>query len=190
VALVKYDLFLKQLAKVSLTMQDTLEMGKTSQDPFWEKRISPNPFKVFIYTPEQLSDANVTRQDEFRVELQEFLRLEAPLRDFNEMPMIKSNEVTYPEYIDICDPKYERIKQTLLKIGKKSSEWIIEKFIKSKDVVVSGEHFFVENLKTWGDGPCETRVADARPSKNRKKVLKAAAEQETLIDWGREVIVV
>ena len=163
-ALAQYDMFLKQLAKVPLTTTEMIEMSESSMNEEtslpegrWMKRISPNPFKLFIYTPEQLSDKNVKRQEQFRKDLQEFLRLESPLQSFEDAPKINSNEVTYPEYIDICDPEFTSLKNSLLEAGERSSEWIRRQFIKSEDVVVSDEEFFIENIMTWSVDPCSSR---------------------------------
>jgi len=162
-ALAQYDMFLKQLAKVSLTRTEMIEMSESSMNEdstlpvgHWIKRISPNPFKLFIYTPEQLSDKNVKRQEQFRRDLQEFLRLESPLQSFEDAPKINSNEVTYPEYIDICDPEFTSLRNSLLIAGERSSEWIRSKFMKSDDVIVSDKDFFVENIMTWSVDPCSS----------------------------------
>jgi hypothetical protein len=154
----KFDLFLKQLGKVSLGPEDTIQLGKAFFSALWDKRVTINPYRVFIYTPEQLSDKNDTRQEEFRTDLQKFLRLEAPIADFNDVPPVNANDKTYPETIDICDPQYKRIKNNLVRTGARSSEWIIDKFIKSKDVLVSGEEYFIENLKLWAVDPCIERA--------------------------------
>jgi len=166
--LAQFGMFLRQLAKVALSKNDMIQMSASSPKLAWgEKRLSPNPFNVFIYTPEQLSDKNTTRQEKFRQDLQEFLRLDAPLHNFDDTPKVNANTATYPEYIDICDPKFTRIRNVLLNTGKRSSGWIIEHFIKAKDVVLSDEEFFIENLKTWGIDPCRSRQAESDSHKEQ-----------------------
>jgi hypothetical protein len=167
-------------------MEDTFEMGQTSRIPYWSKRVTINPYKVFIYDTEQLSDSDASRQDRFRKDLQDYLGLDSQFPHFDELPMVNSNNVRHPEYIDICDPQYDRIKQTLLIIGKKSSIWIQNKFIKSKDVVVSNEEHFIKTLRTWGRDPCEVRN-----KKNGKDVLNVvSASKGDTEAFGREVFVV
>ncbi|KAL7508248.1 hypothetical protein ACHAXN_008860 [Cyclotella atomus] len=178
VAFAKFDLFLKQLAKVSLTMDDTFEMGKTSHNPFWAKRVAVNPYKVFIYASEQLSDADTSRQDQFREDLEDYLGLDSPFLNFNEVGKVNSNKLIYPECIDICDPQYDKIRQTLLQIGKKSSKWIIRKFIKSKDVYVSNEEHFIKSVNSWGRDPCEVRNEDVR---NVVSAYKGETERKVLV---------
>ena len=137
------------------------DMLKSEQ--LWEKQISPNPFKVFIYTVGQLQDKNATRDAQFRLDLQEFLGLKTPIIGFNEEA--KTNEVAksnvrnstiYPEHMDICEPRYERIRSQLLKHGKKTGRWINDKFTKSSDVVVSSKDYFASVVSTWGDDPCQS----------------------------------
>ena len=157
VAFARYDAFLKQLAKVPLTMADTFDMIKSSKIDYWGKQVTPNPYKVFLYTSEQLSDSNTTRQEHFRVDLQDFLELDAPFGNFADVPKVNSNSEKYPEYIDICDPEYDNMRTTLIKMGTRSSEWILETFVKSKDVIVSNEAFFEASLRTWSIDPCLAR---------------------------------
>jgi hypothetical protein len=102
--LAQFDLYLKQLGKTPLSTGDVLQMEKSSYDPktnvknyYFEKRVSPNPFKVFIYTPEQLGDRNATRQEKFCTDLQRFLRLDSPISPFDDAPRVNSNEETHPE---------------------------------------------------------------------------------------------
>ena len=171
-------MFLKQLAKVPLTRNEMIQMSESSSsNPAWSKRLSPNPFNVFIYTPEQLGDKNAKRQEQFREDLQEFLRLDSPLRNFDDAPKVNSNEITYPEYIDICDPKFTRLRNVLLNQGGRSSEWIINHFIKAKDVVVSDEEFFIENLKTWGTDPCGSSQVGS-DSQNKLTVMNEEKNTE------------
>lgn len=148
----KFDIFLKQLAKVSLTSDEMYEM--LHSDTLWQKRFSVNPYKIFIYTSEQLGDKNSTRQSIFRDDLKAFLRLDQQLPDFNSVPKVNQNNETHPEYIDICEPKFSKIRNSLVASGRKSRDWILHKFIKSGDVTVSNIEHFRENLAAWGTDPC------------------------------------
>lgn len=130
-------------------------LGMLKSDSLWQKRFSVNPYKIFMYTSDQLQDKNETRQSIFRHDLKEFLRLEKPLIDFNSVPKVNANNENHPEYIDICEPKFESIRRTLIVSGRKSRDWILNKFIKSNDVTVSNLEFFRENLHSWGTDPCD-----------------------------------
>jgi hypothetical protein len=129
-----------------------LEMLRS--DTLWAKRLTVNPFKVFIYSSDQLDDKNATRQSILRQDLKEFLRLDKPLIDFNSVPKVNANNETHPEYINICEPKFATVRQTLVRSGRKSRDWILNRFIKSSDVTVSNLEFFKNSLHSWGIDPC------------------------------------
>ena len=149
----RFDAYLKQLAKVPLNEDERKAMF---DERLWPKKISPNPYKVFIYTVEQLHDKNETRQVNFQTDLQHHLGLNSPFRDFNKASKANAvhNSVRYKEQIDICDPQYARIRKKLAQQGKISSDWIINRFIESDDVVVSDKDYFTSTLRTWGNDPC------------------------------------
>jgi hypothetical protein len=76
-----FDLYLKQITKVPMSGKELNKMINT--DSFWEKRAIPNPYKVFIYSSNQLNDRNATRQSNICHQLQQCLYLESPLEDCN-----------------------------------------------------------------------------------------------------------
>ena len=150
----KFDVQLKQLAKVPMTKNEVLDMLSNELDSY-ELRLSPNPLKVFIYTIEQLEDTNTKRRLQFEKDIQTFLNLQHPLKHFASETKENVNDSSYPESINICDSEYKRIRRKLVRQGIKSSEWIREKFIKSKDVTVSDVSYFESMLKTWSEDPCD-----------------------------------
>jgi len=150
----RFDAYLKQLAKLPL---DENERKTMLDETLWPKRISPNPYKVFMYTTEQLQDKNETRQVQFQTDLQHHLGLDSPFRDFNKASKANAahNTQWYKEQIDICEPQYAQIRKKLVQQGRISSEWIINRFIQSDDVVVSDKDYFISTLRTWGNDPCQ-----------------------------------
>lgn len=154
-AYAKFEIFLQQLAKVPLS-QDELS-ALILNDELWPKRISPNPFKVFMFSTEQLKGNNT---DQFRHDLQQFLELETPIMDFNLLSAHESNMhhdeyLSYPEHLDICEERFRDIRSELHQSAKKTSHWIIDRFIKSQDVVVSSRRFFEASLRSWKNNPCD-----------------------------------
>lgn len=151
-----FDHYLKQLAKVPMTKNETIEMLSSQMDSF-EMRISPTPFKVFIYTIEQLDDNNTHSQLQFEKDIQQFLNLKIPLKHFASLKKENVNDGAYhyPEYINICESQYKSIRNTLIEHGEKSSLWIRNNFIKSSDVVVSDVTFFDSAVRTWSKDPCD-----------------------------------
>jgi hypothetical protein len=153
-AYARYELFMQQLAKVPMS---STEMQDVLDERLFTKQISPNPFKVFLYTMDQLRDQNELRRTKFQTDLQEFLGLKIPLMDFTKLSKVNSaeNHKRRPELIDICDIRYDGIRKHLLESGRKTSLWVRNKFIKSPDVVVSSEDYFSAILSTWGQDPCK-----------------------------------
>lgn len=154
----KFETYLQQLAKVPMSKDDVMDMTSNELDI----RISPNPFKVFIYTIEQLEDTNTTRLLQFENDIQSYLNLQSSLKHFASKPKENVNRASYPEFIDICDGEYKSLRDTLIEQGASSSLWIREKFIKSKDVVVSDEQYFDSVLRSWSVDPCDDDVKESR----------------------------
>ena len=150
----KFEVFLMQLAKVDLGMQELSSM--VTSDRLWNKRITRNPFKVFIFELEQMSDANEPRGAQFRRDLSQFLGLEAPLADFRNVIGGRGQSTRYAEQIDICDQQHDGLRKQLLENGRKTAAWIRDRFLLSDDVVTSsnGDHF-KSLLGTWGVDPCK-----------------------------------
>jgi hypothetical protein len=153
----QFDKYLKQLGKTSLVHDEVSELLSTLSSSDFQ--INHNPtLKVFLYTIEQLEDMDSTRRTHFETDLQHFLKLERPFSDFTSQAKSNVNKVTYPEYIDICQSEFDSIRNSLVKEGKKSSEWIVNEFVKSEDVVVSNLEYFREKLRLWGEDPCNSVV--------------------------------
>ena len=118
---------------------------------------------------EQLDDENATRGEHFRHDLQTFLNLQTPLIDFQVTSKVNVGHAKqYPEYMDICKPRWANLRQELMKSARKSSNWIRNRFIKSPDVIVGNEKHFRDILGKWGVDPCieihETNEEDALAS--------------------------
>ncbi|KAL9190970.1 hypothetical protein ACHAXT_000676 [Thalassiosira profunda] len=162
----RFEVYLRQLAKVPITKRELLEM--TNGTRHMPDRISPNPYKVFVYATEQLADKNATRALQLRKDLQDFLGLTEPIAERqvgrnsakeNSKQYSKEYDEHLKEYgeMDICNRKYGRIKRMLMAQATNTSRWIAERFIESPDVVVSGKEHFKEILDGWGDDPCPER---------------------------------
>ena len=151
----RFDIYLKQLAKTSLTDKEMKEM--LNHETMWKKRLSPIPNKVFIYTIDQMSDHNETRKMKWQKDLHTYLQLKAPFdwsMSEEERSSKKKENVPFNETINICDEKYSTIRSELTRHGREASKWIIEKFISSPDVVVSDALFFKSALREWANDPC------------------------------------
>ena len=141
----RFELGLMQLGKVPLSDHDILAMMSAGRS------LQPVPFKVFLYTIEQIQDDTESGNASFREDMKVFLNLSEPIHipHSNKIP-----RVAHPETIDICDGQFDNLRMLLLTQGKASARWILDKFIESPDVSVSGRGQFSEMLSSWGDDPC------------------------------------
>jgi hypothetical protein len=75
----------------------------------------PTPFKVFLYTLEQMEDENEERGQKLRETLGSFLELQyqiQPLRATNINRFVGKN--AFNETIDICDTKFDHLRRVLV----------------------------------------------------------------------------
>jgi hypothetical protein len=154
----RFDLYLKQLGKVPLSnyeLQNITRIQKVNGVMDSTAHHEQHPMKVFFYTMEQIKDNNTQRILHFQHTLQQFLDLDTPLQDLASEEKVNVNNFNHSQMINICDEKYRDVRNTLVWQGKHASEWIRNKFMKSKDVVVSDAEFMNEVLERWGDDPCE-----------------------------------
>eukprot|EP00553_Chaetoceros_curvisetus_P012882 CAMPEP_0204636960 /NCGR_PEP_ID=MMETSP0717-20131115/35356_1 /ASSEMBLY_ACC=CAM_ASM_000666 /TAXON_ID=230516 /ORGANISM="Chaetoceros curvisetus" /LENGTH=560 /DNA_ID=CAMNT_0051656205 /DNA_START=106 /DNA_END=1788 /DNA_ORIENTATION=+ len=56
--------------------------------------------------------------------------------------------------IDICDPLYDNLRHELVKEGKQTSEWLLNYFLQSPEVIVSQRGRFEELIASYGIDPC------------------------------------
>lgn len=122
--------------------------------------------KVFVYHVDQLLERpdNNDNGPLFRRDLGDFLEVSRPLT----MPMIwvkpgqrsvtveKQKEIDALK-MDICEDRYSRVRQVLLKQAAQSAEWIRNVFLKQRNVVVSNPDQFSKLLAAWHSDPCDGR---------------------------------
>jgi hypothetical protein len=126
-------------------------LGKTNNT---DKYYPPTKFKVFLYTFEQMNDTNEKRQEMFRSELQEFLELKQPIPPLNENQPANKGDGT----VDICDSKYDGLREELISKGTTTQNWILKEFLLSPDVTVGNFNHFRTLLQQWGTDPCSART--------------------------------
>ena len=128
--------------------EETLKnLGKTNTT----ENLPSTPFKVFLYTIEQMHDSSEDRRLAFRNALGSFLGLE---KSIPALPNSNHQSKSYDETIDICDSKYDEVRRVLVKNGKETQRWILEDFIHSPDVTVANKGHFHELLESFGIDPC------------------------------------
>jgi hypothetical protein len=128
--------------------------------------------KVFLYEVSQLSDPDMDRSTQFRKDLQHFLHLKQPILPFiwykpgqnrTTDRNLKVNVVNSRK-IDICDSKYDAIREILLHHSKQASRWISKYFIHADGVIVSSKRYFETTImKKWELDPCIERQSRTAP---------------------------
>ena len=145
----RFELGLQQLGKVRLSKHQM----KTLMSK--HRVVAPVPFRVFLYTMEQIADHDKERSTKFGEDMQSFLGLSEPIVFTHENKNHFVGAKKHPETIDICEPRYDDLRQLLVSQGNTTQKWIKEKFLKSPDVSVGGStHHFNELLSTWANDPC------------------------------------
>jgi hypothetical protein len=176
----RFDLYLKQLGIVPLSSDELDQMKQVDKvDGVMNTTVTTasslqqqhHPMKVLLYTIEQIKDTNTTRRHHFHNTLQQFLNLDTPIYQQQDISssslstsqmmqntkMVNVNTFQHDENINICSEQYTNIRNILVWQGKSASEWIRNKFMKSRDVIVSDVEFMNEILLTWGIDPCDEK---------------------------------
>mmetsp|Transcript_32973 Transcript_32973/g.72318 ORF Transcript_32973/g.72318 Transcript_32973/m.72318 type:complete len:442 (+) Transcript_32973:129-1454(+) len=116
---------------------------------------------VFIYELGQLSDTNETRARQFRNDLGKFLGLQGempPIPHVNTLGRFdyisEWREEGHQRKINICDEEHEFVRSILQDKTERTSKWMREYFLESKEVVVSSPDYMTEILDGWMKDPC------------------------------------
>ena len=125
---------------------------------------TPTPVPIFLYEVTQLSDTDPAREARLLQDLQNFLQLEQPLDRmlWFKPGIVHDNEavaqLVETRKINICDSRYDAIRDVLLQNGREAAQWMKDYFLKSPDVVVSSPDYFANHLlAAWGVDPCIAR---------------------------------
>ena len=142
----RFELFLSQFGKTDLTVS---QMRQWFADrPMLA--VKPNRFHIFLYSMEQLQD--VTQSDQLRTDLQLFLGLKMQIPAFGHENKIWGRD-RFNGTIDICNPEFDRIRESVLHHAKATVQWMHE-FLGSADVVVSNLPYLRDSIDRWTLDPC------------------------------------
>ena len=180
----RFHISLSKLGKTPLSEDEKLLL----KPGFVKSNVQKSNTTIFIYDVDQLNnDDNV---QPFRAELQRFLDLD---RELPELPHVVPGanrtgvalkKVTKLK-IDICQERYDNLRNVLLENGKQAQEWILKYFIESDDVTVPLKNIFIDIVKNWANDPCSTNDYSGRRSASlvnemRKLTPEYAATPSTL----------
>jgi hypothetical protein len=164
--------------------QNLAKFGKTNlRDPA-EKALLRLPRKskdflrtsnpIFLYDMSQIYDANQTRLEQFKADLQHFLRLPAPLPDASDAAGKTTTSRVKKKVLNICLDEHEAVRKELVEIGTRASMWIRKYFMKldPDEVTISNRDFFEQALKEWKFDPCLAANASSAASTGLSQVFK------------------
>lgn len=158
-----FQIFLSNLGKTNMTV-DLNEQQYV--DEAFRKNLDPIPTarRVFLYEVSQLSDPDEGRALQFRTDLQNYLHLKEPIDPFiwykpgfkntNERNLDQVNSIK----IDICDERYDKLRDVLMHHALQASQWIRNYFLRADGVVVSSKEYLDNTLlNSWEHDPCIER---------------------------------
>ncbi len=114
--------------------------------------------RIFLSEIGQMADNNTTRQSMYKNGIEEYIGLEKDT--FHFLP--RNTTTTRDHFLDICEDRYEPLREVLLKIGTKASKWILDYMLESPRVVVANREHFVVLIKKWQQDPCEDKRGSRR----------------------------
>ena len=152
---------LSRLGKTNMSAPEEVEM-KRRYPQYYEEMPPPVPNKVFLFATEQLSDSNTTRSQRLKRDVMKFVGFNEELQPVGHIIPGKKyvNDTKTQDFVnsrrmDICDPRYDKLRAELMAAARPASVWIRKYFLTSKDVVVSSPDYFIQILETWMHDPCE-----------------------------------
>ena len=147
----RFELFLMQMGKTTVSATQMKDLVGQNYD----LAIKPSNFTVFLYTVDQLDDADVDRSENLRTTMQKYIGLKKPIQAFgHENKNHATGKAAHSESISICDDKWANVRAKLVQQGARTAQWLQDEFIHSKDVVVANKEHFIETISTWAVDPC------------------------------------
>lgn len=114
---------------------------------------------IFVVEMSQLQDDNLTRKQQLKDDLRDYLGLGSDLPD---NPVVVPGK-KWPANVqaakdqrkmDICEDQYIPLREELMRVSRITAAWILESFVHSEDVFTSSPEFFEESIRKWMDDPC------------------------------------
>lgn len=153
----RFHQYLANLGKTELTGPEKRMFKQGGR----ELRVNPVKGKIFLYHVEQLRDDEpALRALAMRKDLSHFLSLPEVLppmtiwRKPGKNLSTEQLEFANSRRLDICHPNHTDIRNYLIEQGIVTAEWILQYFLKSKDVYLSSPDYFTALLKAWEVDPC------------------------------------
>jgi len=148
---VKYHIHLSGLGKTNVT-----DPGEAALLGVGHNKIQPasmsNP--VFLFEVGQPFSNDEALDEQYRIDLSDFLGLSRPLPPIPEQNYVSRNK---DFALNICDQKYDHLRDELVANGKNAAAWIQNYFMDHPDVTVSSPDQLVDLLSGWSVDPCTNK---------------------------------
>jgi Sulfotransferase domain len=126
--------------------------------PVSKVRQPPQPTlknQIFLYEITQMNNPN----EQFREDIRSYLGMIQTITPLQEPK--ESHSDRQPHEINICEMRYDKLREELMKIARSSSVWIRTYFLKSSDVHTSNQAEFETLLEKWDEDPCASPSTSA-----------------------------
>jgi len=112
--------------------------------------------ELFLIEQSQLYDSNITRAQQMENDMTSFLGLsQGSDQRLSLQTEVRTNHGSNIKAInDICDSEHAKVREELVRVGTKASEWIKTYFLASSRVTVSSKSYFLELIEKWKYDPC------------------------------------
>jgi hypothetical protein len=153
-----------KLTREQMALQKAAVSGYRNKIWYNVSNITAMPNPVFIYDVAQLGDKDTVRIEQFVDDMQHYLDLPTPLdsveqkRPGKKLPR-KIQEKKDALKIDICNDEYQPVRDNLMSISRRNSQWLREVFMESPGVYYSNKAHLLEILEGWMHDPCAVRRA-------------------------------
>ena len=139
------------LSRLHLTPLETekekelLDHHRFSIHPSWNGRL-------FLMEIGQLADKNTTRKNAWDRSFESFLGI---IPNSFEPNGTNSNAGGTDKIIQICDDAHRQVRDLLVEVGIKASNWIREYLLMSDRVIVANREHFLALIEKWKFDPCD-----------------------------------
>ena len=137
------------LSRLHLTTLQTekekvlLDHHRLSIHPSWNGRL-------FLMEIGQLADSNITRKNDWDRSYEQFLGIKTGT--FNSS--ILGEKRVREKIIHICDDAHKPVREVLLEVGRKASQWIQDYLVHSDRVFIENQDHFLSLVEQWKYDPC------------------------------------
>jgi len=127
--------------------KELLDHHRLSIHPSWNGRL-------FLMEIGQLADSDITRKNNWERSYEQFLGIKTGAYNSS----ILSGKDAREKIINICDDAHKPVREDLLEVGRKASQWIQDYLVHSERVFIENQEHFLSLVEEWKYDPCTRDV--------------------------------